>query len=73
MRKTCGAAASEPATTFSARAGAMEPASLLSRREDAGNKTLPLYRRLRSDAARANVDFIVTGHGRPGTRWKFAC
>ena len=71
--ETRGATASEPAATLSARARTMKPAGLLSRREDAGDKTLPPYRLLRSDAARANVDFIVTGHGRPRMRWKFEC
>jgi hypothetical protein len=64
--------ASETATTFSARARTMKPAGLLSRHEDAGDKTLPPCRP-RSDAARANVDFIVTGHGRRWTMWELAC
>ncbi len=66
--KARGAPPPEGGARAATRARAMQAAGLLRRRENARNEALPLYRRLRSDAARTNVDFIVTRHDRNQTR-----
>ena len=63
-----GAAAPEAAAALAARAASMQPAGLLRRRENTRDEALPSSRPLRADAARSDVEFVVTGHGRKATR-----
>ena len=63
-----GATAPKVAAALSAGGSSMQPAGLLRRSENTGDEALASSRLLRADAARSDVEFVVSGHGRQATR-----
>src|SRR5208283_5160254 len=63
-----GTTPSETAAALAARPPSMQPAGLLRRRKHSRDEAPSPCRPLRADAARSDVEFVVTRHGRKATR-----